>query len=61
MQEIIVLLIVLACVNYAAIRIIFYFYKLKNGDNPCEKCSGCDLKQALDTKKEFCKAGNCEQ
>lgn len=58
LQEIIVIAIVFFCVNYVGVRLLNYFRSIKNNDNPCAGCSGCDLRRMMDQKKKECKEKN---
>lgn len=61
LQEIIVIAIVFFCVNYVGIRLLKYFRSIKNNDNPCTNCSGCDLRRMMDQKKQDCKENGKEK
>jgi len=54
MQQVAVIIIVLAAVGYA---IFWAIQKIKNAKNPCDGCSGCqlkDLKNCQNQKKSCC-------
>lgn len=56
-QEIVVGIIVLACLVEVVRRMIRFFRSAKNNENPCVNCAtGCDLKRMLDEKQQQCKS-----
>lgn len=55
-QELIVWILVIVCVVEIVRRVILFFQRTKENDNPCATCStGCDLKRMMDEKQQECR------
>ncbi len=56
MQEIIIYIILLACVLWIGRHIRQSARQMKEDDNPCAHCaSGCDLRRMMEEKQQRCK------